>query len=269
MTRKLTQSEWADLSAWLDGELPADRAREIESLIASDDAWAAALADLRAIDEALTAESPPAPPAGLQKQVLDFVRHNALTEDQLAELSAWMDGELDGTDAARVARHVVTESAWRRAHEELRQVDDALDAYAAPPCPAELPGRIIAATTGQSYDWAGLRKTIFSAPAAVAAMVAVLLAVYLLVTGFSKPRGITPDPGSGQTVVTNNTDNDPADDADAKPSGTERVVQEELAGYSEAEQFAIMNRDMIQNYEVIENLDVLREMERLDSQGDS
>jgi len=267
MTRKLTQSEWADLSAWLDGELPADRAGELESLIASDDAWAAALADLRAIDEALTADPTPAPPAGIEQQVVEFVRHNTLDEDQLAELSAWMDGELGDADAARVARHVVTESAWRRAHEELRQVDDALDTFTAPPCPAELPGRIIAATTGRSYDWAGLRKTLVSAPAMVAAMVAVLLGVYLFVTGFSTPRGITPDPGSGETVVAENND---GHNEDAPPaSKTDRVVQEELAGYNEAEQFAIINRDMIENYEVIENLDVLREMERLESQGDS
>ncbi len=269
MTRKLTQSEWADLSAWLDGELPADRAGEIESLIASDDAWAAALADLRAIDEALTAEPAPAPPAGIEQQVVEFVRRNTLHEDQLAELSAWMDGELGDADAARVARHVVSESAWRRAHEELRQVDDALDAFTAPPCPTELSGRIIAATTGRSYDWAGLRKTLVSAPAMVAAMVAVLLGVYLYVTSFSSPRGIAPDPGSGDTVVAGNNDNHATNEDPTHASRTDRVVQEELAGYDEVEQFAIINRDMIDNYEVIENLDVLREMERLESQGDS
>jgi anti-sigma factor RsiW len=268
MTRKLTQAEWADLSAWMDGELPADRADEIESLVASDDAWAAALADLRAIDETLSGGSAPAAPADLEQQVLAFVRENALSDEDLAELSAWMDGELDDTDAARVAGHVVAEPAWRRAHEELRQVDEAMDVLSVPPCPADLPGRIVAATTGRGYDWAGLRRAVFSAPGAVAAMVAVLLAVYLLVNAFSTTPGIDPEGGNGTNVVRNADESNTAPDAKLAP-GTEEVVEKELAEYDRVEQFAIMNREMIQNYDVIENLDVLAEMERIDSQGDS
>lgn len=268
MTRKLTQAEWADLSAWMDGELSTDRAAEIESLVASDDAWGEALADLRSLDDALAPASAPAPPANLEQRVLEFVRENTLTEDQLAQLSAWMDGELDEIDAARVARRVVTSSAWRRAHEELRQVDQALETYTAPHCPSDLPGRIVARTTGRAYDWAGLRKTLLSAPAAVAAMVAVLLAVYMLTSMFSKPSGINPTPNPGGAVV-HNSDDDKTP-ADSSPSDdTETLVDKQLDGYDDVEQFAIMNREMIEHYEVIENLDVLSEMERLDTQGDS
>jgi anti-sigma factor RsiW len=162
-----------------------------------------------------------------------------------------------------VARHVVTDPAWRRAHEELRQVDDAMDALTVPPCPSDLPGRIVVRTTGGSFDWEQLRRTLLSAPAAVAAIVAVLLAIYALTTVWSGPQGIAPTGVNNQAQVT------PDPSSDAKTQTVRDVVEEELAGYDRVEQFAIMNREMIENYAVIENLDVLREMERIESEGDS
>ena len=53
MTRSLSQSELEQLSAYFDGELPAEEAARIQSLIATDSAWAEALGDLQALDTAM------------------------------------------------------------------------------------------------------------------------------------------------------------------------------------------------------------------------
>ncbi len=71
MNRKLTQDEFDDLSAWLDGELPTDRAGEVERLVREDAAWSRAAAELEATDRALDAWTVPAPPADLAERIVE------------------------------------------------------------------------------------------------------------------------------------------------------------------------------------------------------
>jgi ferric-dicitrate binding protein FerR (iron transport regulator) len=68
-----------------------------------------------------------------------------LGQSDLDELSAWMDGELTGTDARRVERLVQTDPTWRSACDQLQGVADALDGLATPAAPAELTARILRA----------------------------------------------------------------------------------------------------------------------------
>lgn len=69
MERKLTTSEWEALSAWRDGELDPQASREIEQKLADEPAWAKALEDLQAIDEALDNWTVPAPPSDLAGRI--------------------------------------------------------------------------------------------------------------------------------------------------------------------------------------------------------
>ena len=53
----MRQPDRDDLSAYFDGELPPERAREVERLIQEDPAWAREHARLAALDEAEKKES--------------------------------------------------------------------------------------------------------------------------------------------------------------------------------------------------------------------
>ncbi|MFP4053945.1 MAG: anti-sigma factor family protein [Phycisphaerae bacterium] len=261
MTRKLTQSEWADLSGWLDGELSHERAEEVRDLLESDEAWANAAAELRALDEVLSAETAPAPPEDLSRRVMQFVREHALGEDDHAELSAWMDGELDDAAAARVAARVASTPAWRRAYAELSAVDEALDDWTVPAPPKDLTGRVFAQTTRRPMRL--LKLALTPARLAAAAAVVIALGAYLMFALSNDPPIIDDNNVAGNnTAETRDKKTD-----DARPA--QDLVQKELANYDEAEQFAIMHRDLVENYEVIRNFEMLAEIERLEMEQGS
>lgn len=70
MEAKLTQQDFEQLSAFLDGELgEADRAQVAERL-AADEAWRRARSRLEALDIALDAYAVPPAPAGLAQRIL-------------------------------------------------------------------------------------------------------------------------------------------------------------------------------------------------------
>ncbi|HAU37598.1 MAG TPA: hypothetical protein DCX07_07750 [Phycisphaerales bacterium] len=62
MNGMLEPSDFEDLVAWLDGELPEARARQVERFVRENPAWARAAREQRRLDELLTAcEAPPVP----------------------------------------------------------------------------------------------------------------------------------------------------------------------------------------------------------------
>lgn len=67
---ELTQSELEQLNAWLDGELEAQEASRVESLIASDPAWAQAAGELQSLDSLLGECEVEAAPAGLADRII-------------------------------------------------------------------------------------------------------------------------------------------------------------------------------------------------------
>ncbi len=69
MDEKLTQSEFEDLCAWLDGELDSQRADEIAKLVESDPAWAQACRELRSLNGTLNAWAAPALPDDLARRI--------------------------------------------------------------------------------------------------------------------------------------------------------------------------------------------------------
>lgn len=71
MNHELTQGEFEDLSAWLDGELSAEGARKVERLVREDAAWSRAAAELKATDRALDAWTVPAPTADLSERIIE------------------------------------------------------------------------------------------------------------------------------------------------------------------------------------------------------
>jgi len=143
MNEQLKQSEFEELSAWLDGELSAERSAEVERHVREDVAWARAAAELRAIHEAMDGvETPPAPDAGLARRIIAGVHVRELTETEAERLSAYVDGELAAEACQVVERNIQTDPAWREALRDLQEIDSLLDGLTVPAAPAGLAGRI-------------------------------------------------------------------------------------------------------------------------------
>ena len=87
-TRELTESEFEDLSASVDGELPPGRAEEVRRLIETDAAWAHARRELELLDDALDAFETPAPPGRLADLVVVDVRRRHATRRKRIRLGA-------------------------------------------------------------------------------------------------------------------------------------------------------------------------------------
>ena len=74
MREKLGQSDFEDLSAYLDGQLDADRAAGVAELIRTDPAWQAEWDQLQALDNVLDLYDVPAPPDDLAGRICESVR---------------------------------------------------------------------------------------------------------------------------------------------------------------------------------------------------
>lgn len=69
-TERLTQSDFDDLSAYLDGELAGPRAQQVRQLLATDATWQQAHRHLVELNGALDAFAAPALPAGLADRII-------------------------------------------------------------------------------------------------------------------------------------------------------------------------------------------------------
>jgi negative regulator of sigma E activity len=67
-----------------------------------------------------------------------------LSQPDQERLSAWMDGELEPTEAEAVARRVETDAAWAEAYRRLRALDRTLGLWDVPTPPADLADRVLA-----------------------------------------------------------------------------------------------------------------------------
>jgi len=86
----LDQSEREDLSAFLDGELPSQRAAEVEALIRSDPRWAAAQRELKALDAALDGCTVPPAPADLAGRIIRRSRKLGRPRPLVIPLVRWI-----------------------------------------------------------------------------------------------------------------------------------------------------------------------------------
>lgn len=87
MKAGLTQSEFEELSAYLDGELDSQAADRAARRIELEPAWAQAFARLRAVDAALDGYSVPAPSGDLAERICANVRQAQATK---ARIVRWL-----------------------------------------------------------------------------------------------------------------------------------------------------------------------------------
>lgn len=90
MNVDLNESNFADLSAWSDGEVAPERSAEIERLVREDRAWTDALSELKAVDSALEAWTGPACLEGLAERIIGGVRTGQRPGRKAAHLLRWL-----------------------------------------------------------------------------------------------------------------------------------------------------------------------------------
>ena len=100
MKENLNESDFADLSAWLDGELTGRRAAEVERLVREDAAWRQAAEELKKLETALDGWATPEPPAGLSGRILDSTRHAGPERSRTVRLARWLIPAAAGVAAA-------------------------------------------------------------------------------------------------------------------------------------------------------------------------
>lgn len=253
MSGQLGQSDFENLSAWLDGELPAERAAEVERLVRENPVWRQAGQELRSLHEALDSYAAPAPAPGLARRILAGIPTRELTESELETLSAYMDGELPAGSAAEVARGIEADAAWRQMRRDFQDVDSLLDDYTAPPASAELTGRIMSAVRKQARRRQGLRVVSWLAPAAAAAAILLVgLAVFGGGHWFSQPQThpIVNKPVNIERELAGSTA------FKAVPVDQRPALQEEI----------IRHLNFFRDYEVVADLETLEAIEQLDSE---
>ena len=253
MSGRLGQSDFEDLSAWLDGELPLGRAAEVERLVQDDPVWRRTERELRILHEALDGYTAPAPAPGLARRILAGIPTRELTESELEDLSAYMDGQLQGDSAVEVAHSIEADAAWRQTRRDFQDVEGLLDYYTTPPVSAELTGRIMSAVRKHARRRQVLHVVRWLAPAtAAAAIVLVGLAVFGGGDWYSRHRA--PGVAGGNNVLIE-PELDKSTAFKAVPADQRPALQEEI----------IRNLDFFRDYEVVADLETLKDIEQLDS----
>jgi len=224
--RSLGQSDFEDLSAYLDGQLDADRAAAVEELIRTDPAWGDEWTRLQAVDRALDAYDVPAPPSDLTDRIL---RETAGFED----LSAYLDDQLPADRAAAIEELIRTDPAWGQAWQRLQALDADLDAYDVPAPPSGLADRIVGAVTRKTRN----RKLVFRlwAPLAAAAAAAAIIVA----------------------TVAFNTDKAP------EPND-KRIAEEKVLPDDDVTEAIVEHLDFVRDLDVLEDFETLEAIERLE-----
>jgi anti-sigma factor RsiW len=162
-----------------------------------------------------------------------------LTQHELEALSAWMDRELTGESADRVAHKVRTDPAWQRELRRLESVDRALDYWTAPPAPDGLAERIVQASRRQRGPASPVLSWVrWVVPPAAAAAV---LLVGMLVGPFATSPELSPGPSQGTSAR-------PGSPSQPPPAAVDKLVAENL--------------DFFEQYDVVSNLDLLEAIGR-------
>ncbi|HUT60857.1 MAG TPA: hypothetical protein VNA25_23670 [Phycisphaerae bacterium] len=90
MDERLSQTEFEDLSAYLDGELTGEALRRVEAKLAGDAEWQRALRRLQALDRAIGVYNPPGAPADLAARVIDAVARARRPAPQAIRIARWL-----------------------------------------------------------------------------------------------------------------------------------------------------------------------------------
>jgi anti-sigma factor RsiW len=260
MTQPLGQSDFDDLSAFIDRELDEPRRSEVESLIEADPRWAAEYEQMLRIDHALDSLTVPEPSSDLAGRMIREIRSGGLSDADWQLVSAYHDAELDQPEMQQVAARLEAEPALARAAGEMDRLDALLDRAEVPAASDDLAERIKRSVRTDRPDVirpAGMWKQALALAAAAAVVVGVSIHAW--------------QAGGPNTATDTDTPDVAAKDGRAsseKDSGMMDTVAENLDGLDEAEQLAVVATDLVSKYDVLEHFETLQAIEKLENQQD-
>jgi anti-sigma factor RsiW len=248
--RELPVADFEDLSAYVDGELPAERAAQIEQLVARSPLWRRAHSEMLSLSAAMDGVPAPAASSGLAERIIAAVAGSNLSAAQNEELSAYADGELSAERSAEIEKLIAEQPAWRLAYADLLAVDRALDNFTVPGGAEGLADRVLARVGRESRRALVLRVVAWAVPAAAAAA-AVLVVVAALSQG-GKVRPIGPTVAGVPAVELQQS------------KAYQGVPQAERPKLDEV---IIDHLSFFRDYEVAEDFETLQAIEKLEKQG--
>ena len=185
-----------------------------------------------------------------------------LTQIDLEDLSAYMDGELDGAARSRIGELVRTSAAWRDALARLQAVDVAMEAYVVPAAPEGLADRVLRKTSHAHRTVLLPRPPLrWLAPLAAAAAI---IAAFLIFQSLSRPARnksnfvVTPQHRVMPSPAPNADEQLPdMDDEEAYP-------EVDLA----VDNFAEDNLDFLRDMGVVNNLETIEAIYNQQTRGE-
>ncbi len=245
---RLTDNQRADLSAWIDGELTGEHARQIADRVRSDAAWAAAHRELTALDDVLDAWSPAPAPADLAERILSAANGPQVSRQDLDDLSALHDGELSADASAALRDRLATDPAMQAEQRELVALDALLDAWQVPAAPTDLPERILRRAQQKAAP-RPLKLARWVVPAAAAA--AIIIVALAMRGTWTGNRTLDNNPAGQRPVV----------------SAEQKTVNTVLKDIPADDRFVVENLQFAQDLAVVEHMDTILAMEQLEAEG--
>jgi len=182
---------------------------------------------------------------------------NTLGKDDFENLSAFLDGELDGDRAAEVERLVRQEEPWRTAHRELTAVDSLLDEYTVPRPPGDLADRVLTGVRAADRRSHVLRVMAWVGPAAAAA------AIVLIALALAGRLGWPGDASPKQPIVAavNPREIESSQAYEDVPQAQRAELEKEIV-----KNYGVL-RGLIDDYDVIADFDTLEAIEKVEQEG--
>ena len=157
-------------------------------------------------------------------------------QDGLDDLSAWLDGELEGERVERLRRAIDEDAELTEARRELCRLDDLLNRLSAPPPREGLAETIIASARQAKRRGPVVRTLRWLGPVAAAAAVIIGIALH---------RGLRPSP--------------------VKPTGGQPSAQKSPKKHDA--DGSIAKASFFADFNLLENYDTLEAIEQLESEG--
>ena len=116
-----------------------------------------------------------------------------LSESELADLCAWLDGELDPHRSDEVASLVESDPAWAQARRQMQSLNDVLDTWVSPQVPVELAHQIASQARRPAVSRAGRFLHWATGVAAAAAITLGLMLHFAGPSPQARPHTVIPD----------------------------------------------------------------------------
>ena len=170
------------------------------------------------------------------------MKNKPLSQSQLDQISAFLDGELSASQTDQVAARLENDPAWAAAAGQFQKLGTLLEVWEAPPLRRDLTDSILAKARRKSRLPEWVRAMI---PLAAAAAIFLTVAAY---------HFLTTDSAGVNSLVT--LGGQGASDSDTQAS------EKLLKGIDDQDHFVVKNLDLFQDYDVLADFETLSAIDK-------